>query len=61
MSITTEVVVLSSAQAQVSVVEVEPGQVQVTVPGPFGTKIFVGPNPPDDTNALWLDTTAIDP
>lgn len=46
-------------QAQAYPVQVSDGQVLVTVPGPLGTSIFVGPSPPDDTTSLWLDTQAI--
>ena len=53
----SEVLVSAEEQAQVSLV-VSQDDVKVTVPGPFGTKIFVGPNPPSDTSALWLDTSA---
>ena len=52
----SQVQVLAEQQAQAVAVEVEPGYVQITVPGPFGTRIYVGPNPPCDTAALWLDT-----
>lgn len=56
---TVQVEVLAAQQAQAQAVEVAPQQVAVSVPGPFGTRIVVGPSPPDDTTALWLDTSNI--
>lgn len=57
MTTSTVIVDDQAAQAQAVPVEVEPGVVHVTVPGPFGTRIYVGPSPPNDNAALWLDTS----